>query len=211
MPSVAPSAVVAGDTYSIEVVGFNTSEPTDDIYLILPTLTPTFGTTTTYASDALGGQTLTVTSSETTTGGVTTGTFSFSVPTNFVPSGTQDSGGMALNAIQFSFGDYLGGTNPLDLTKAATGFSATSTVTFKLNGVTTSLSAPASFMGNGTTQFSAFGQTTSPAGTDISNNQVTGLTITITNAVPEPSTSAAVLLGAAGLCWLTVKRRRVRA
>lgn len=213
MPSIDTNGVAANDPFSIEVVGFNSSFPTQNIYLILPTLTPTFGATTPYANDALGGQTLTVSSFETTNGGVTTDTFSFSVPTNFVPAGTKDNGGHALDTIQFSIGNYFGGTNTVDLTLAGTSFNATASVIFKLNNVTTTGSALATVTpSNGNKSYSAFGQTNSPVGSDISNNQVTTLSLSITYAaVPEPSTNAAILLGAAGLVGTMVVRNRRRA
>ena len=216
VPSVQPNTVVTGDTFSVEVVGFNTADPGANEYIILPGLTPTFGATTSYANDALGGQTLTITSTEAVIAGITTDTISLSVPTNFVPAGTKDNDGNILNAIQFSFGSYLGGSNPLNLSTAATGFTATASVIFKVAGVTTSAAAPATVTStSGGTAISSFGQTTStPSTTDISGNQVTGLSLTVTYAaVPEPSTNAAILLGAAGLVGTIVvrNRRRVRA
>ena len=205
----AVPTVVPGDTFSIEVVGYNTSEPQDDIYLVDPTLSPVFGTTTRYPKDALGNQRLTVVSSESTDGTTTTDTVSLSVPKNFVPAGTVDNGGEPINAIQFSIGTYLGGTDPLDLTSAASLDNATQAVVFKFNGVLSSGSAPATAtFSNGNTSLSAFGQTTTTG--DISQDDVKGLSLTITYAaVPEPSTLGAVLLGAGGLIgWTAVRRRR---
>ncbi len=213
VPSLETNGVVANDTFSIEVVGYNTANPGANIYLIYPLVTPAFGTTQNYANDALGGQTLTVISNESTAGGITTDFISLSVPTNFVPAGTLDNAGNTLNAIQFAFGNYFipaGYTgNPLDLSTAAAGPNATQAVVFKISGVTVSSSALATVTpSNGNTALSAFGQTTT-AGTDISNNQVTGLSFTITYAaVPEPSTVGAMLLGAAGLIGFMVVRRR---
>ena len=206
-----PGTVAAGDTFSIEAVGFNTANPANDIYIFATNLNPTFGTTTGYANDALAGQTLTVSSSEFTSNGTTTDFISVSVPSNFVPAGTTDNGGQPLNAIQFSFGNYLGGTNPLDFSLALTTYNVATAATFNFNGTTTSVpGGSTSTLSNGGKSLSAFGQVMATAPTtDISNNDVTALSFTITYAaVPEPTTTGAVLLGAGSLLGLAIYRRR---
>ena len=131
-----PAAVVTNDTYSIEAVGFNTTTPSGDILIIAPNLPTTFGTTQAFGNSALpltpGGsnyQTLTVSSNESTAAGVTTDTISLSVPTNFIPAGTKDNNGNLINAIQFSFGNYLGGTDPLDFSLASSNYTVTTSIT----------------------------------------------------------------------------------
>ena len=203
------SVVSTGDTFSIEAVGFNQANSSGDIYIIQPGLQPTFGDTETFAGDALEGQTLTETSSESTTGGITTDTISISVPNNFVPSGTTDNNGNIINAIQFSIGIDLGGTNPLDFSMAIGSYTPSGTVTFQ-NSPPTTAAIPEQnpMLSNNGTSYSDFEQTMSANQTiPISENDVTGFSISITNpAVPESSTWAAMLVGA-GLLGLTFRRR----
>lgn len=205
-----PASVVPNDTFRPEIVGYNQSFTSQNVYLAANNLNPTFGTTTSYANSALNGQTLTISSVQYVSGNLFNNFISFSVPTNFVPAGTTDSGGHALNGIQFSIGNYFiptGGTgNPLDFNPALTSFSVTGTVTFVNNGVTTSGAVPMTTMlTNGSTSLSTFGAITST--TDISNSQITAFSILVTYPVPEPSTYALFALGAAGM-WLVVVRRR---
>ena len=203
------SVVVPGDTFSVEAVGYNTTAPSGDIYLIAPTLQPTFGATQTYADDALNEQSLTLTSSEYTVGGVTTDTIVASVPTNFVPTGVTDNNGNIINAIQFSIGIDLGGSNPLDFSTALSAPVSSGAVIFHLNGVATPGSVPQNpSLSNGNRSYSDFETVTSSSVTSpISGSDVTSFSITITSAtVPEPSTVGAVLLGA-GLLVVTLRRR----
>ncbi len=208
-----PSTIVPNDTFSIELVAYNTTTPSGDIYAIQPGLTPTFGTTQTFANDALGGQTLTVTSMESTSAGITTDTIAIGVPTNFIPAGTTDNNGNVINALEFSIGNYLGGTNTLDFSTALTAPVSTGAVVFKLNGLTTAAALTQNpILSNGNKSYSdeeavQSASTTTP----ISGSNITSFSITLTYAVPEPSTIATVVLGAAGLLWLAIRRRSARA
>ena len=139
--------------------------------------------------------------------GFITDFITLSVPSNFVPAGTVDNGGHTLNAIQFSIGDYLGGTNSLNLSPAISAYSVSGTATFVSNGVTTSGAVPmTSTLTNGTA-FSTFGAIiTTPSTADISNNDVTAFSIALTYAVPEPSTWTA-MIGGLGLLGFGLRRR----
>lgn len=207
--SIEPAGVVSGDTYSLRIIGYNTAYPSQNVFLTFP-FDATFGTTASYANYALNGQTLTVSSTEYVSGNTVNDFFSFSVPSNFVPTGTTDNGGHALNAIQFGIGIYTTGTNPLDLSPAISSYGNTGSVTFVNQGATTSGAVPMNpTLSNGGTAFSTYGQVNATSA-DISASQITAFSITLTYAVPEPSTNAAIALGAVGL-FLVVKRRRSRA
>ncbi len=210
--SVEPSVVTpTNDTFSFRVVGYNTSFPAQNIYLTQP-VDFAFSTTASYPGFALNNQSLTVSSTQYLSGNNVVDFFSFSVPSNFVPAGTTDNGGHTLNAIQFSIGNYLGGNNPLNLSPAISNATVTGTVTFVFNGATTSGAVPmTTTLDNGGTALSTFGAVfATPSTADISNNQITAFSITVTYAVPEPSTYAMLALGTAGLFMVVVRRRRRR-
>ena len=218
VPSVETDGVITGDTFSIEMVGYNTTATASNIYIIQTNLNPTFGTTQTFANDALGGQTLTVTSSQTGTTTNFVDTITISVPTNFVPAGTTDNAGNIINGIVFSIGSYnipTGGTaNPLDFNTSLTSAKYSGSVQGTMT-VSTSLAGSQNpvLTNNNMSLSNEEGIQTFVTGTttprDISTNGINQFTFTV--SVPEPSTYATVLLGAAGLCWLTVARRRARA
>ena len=211
--SIETDGAVAGDPFGIVLIGYNTTDPADNIGLIVPGLSPTFGGTQTFTGDALGGQTLTVTSSQTGTGANFLDTITISVPTNFVPAGTTDGAGNVINGVVFAIGTLYGGTSTLDFDTSLAGatFSGYTSGTFL---ATTSLAGVQNpeltnndmSLSNQEGVFSFVGNTTTPL--DISAYAINEFTFTI--SVPEPSTYAAVLLGAARLCWLTVVRRRAR-
>ena len=210
-----PAAVTTGDTFSLETIGFNSTAPSGDIYLTQTNLNPTFGTTQTFANAALGGQTLTVTSTESINAGITTDTIAVSVPTNFLPAGITDNNGNVINELAFSIGNInipTGGTpNTLDFSTAVTNATVTGTVVFNLNGVTTATGLTQNpVFSNGNMSFSDREDVQSASTTtSISGNDVTGFSITLAYAaVPEPSTTGAVLLGAGSLLGLAVYRRR---
>ena len=216
VPSNQTNSVVPNDPFGITLTGYNTTEPQYDIGLIQSGLSPVFnsGTPQTFANSALGGQTLTVTTTQTGTATNFVDTITITVPTNFVPAGTVDNNNMIINGIVFSIGTLYGGTSTLDFNTSLVGarYSGSAQGTMLVNTSLAGVQNPQvtnnnmslsnqegiySFQANGTTprDISAFG---------INQFQ-------FTIAVPEPSTYATVLLGVAGLCWLTVARRRARA
>ena len=218
MPSVAPSTVVAGDTFTIELEGYNSTDPSGNFYAIQPDLTPTFGMTQTFPGDAANGQTLTVTSGETQSGNTFTDTITISVPNSFIPVGTKDSNGNITDSLEFSIGNYnvLTGTgDTLDYTSALTGAVITGSAKYTLNGNPGTLPVPSNRQNpmytNGNMSLSDLESVNTPNKTDIGAYAPNNFTLKIVYSVPEPSTYATVLLGAAGLCWLTAVRRRVRA
>ncbi len=103
--------MIPGSTFSICVVGFSTSN--GGSYLTAPVTVPVGGTYT-YSGDALGGQVLTVTSSEVDNGTTTTDTFTISVPSNFCPTGTTvGSPASPCTDMEADIGGYNAGADPV--------------------------------------------------------------------------------------------------
>jgi hypothetical protein len=222
----ARATVITGDTFSIAVVGFNgTTSTAAGAYLTTPTtFDPAFGAISTYPGDALGGQTLTISSTETVGAVNTVDTITVSVPTNFAPTGTK-IGTRYVAAIDLNIGGYNafvpGSTTAYDtldfnqapLTPVGTGsiiygagtvFPLTPTDTFT-NGGTSLEMAEGVNDGTGASQSSS-----------IEGINVTTISFSLTYPndipvlVPEPSSKG--IMGFAGLVFgsaaLFFRRRR---
>ncbi len=204
------AGVYPNDTFSIDITGYNQANPGQYINLIPSVSMATFGTTTTYAGAASGGQNLTVSSVEYIANGQHNDYFTVSVPTNLVPSRTADKGGKPLDALSFSIGNFPGGTNTLDFNTALTDHQTMGSLAFINQGAVASQAVVmTTVLTNGNTSFSTIGSVT--AVNDISNNQVSEVGILVTYAVPKPSTYAAVPLGTFGPLLVVRRCRRARA
>ena len=215
-----PAVVTTGDTFGIQIIGYNSANPGGNFYAIANNLTPTFGTTQTFANSAANGQTVTVFSSETINNGTVTDTIRVSVPNTFIPAGTLDNNGRVVNSLSFGIGSYYlpaGGTaNPLDFTLPLTPGSTTLTGTlgYTLNGTPGSLGlAQNPIYTNGNRSLSNAEAGTTPDSSDIGvyNPNTFTLTITYPVAVPEPSTYVLLVLGAGALVGFAVRRRQANA
>ncbi len=216
----AVPTVKTGDTFNIELEGYNNANPSGNFYAINPTIDPTFGTTTTYTTDANGnpytitGDPLTISSSETVTGNIFTVTISLSTPNTFLPAGLKDNNGNVIDSLEFSIGNYNlpanGATDALNFNSPLpTDLSITGTVTGSFGTVTIPNDKQNPQTGPNRMAFSdLYSVTTTPLGQDIGADSVRTFTLTITNAVPEPSTTGATVLGAGALVGLMVVRRR---
>ncbi len=213
VPSVQPNAVVGGDTFGIELIAYNINKPSDNYPAIATALFPVFGTTTPYGSDGPDGQTLTVSSVESSNNGIFTDTISISVPTNFVPADDQTfADGQFVTALDFSIGlvPSTSGTNPIDFTSPISLISVTGSATYSGGSIGLTQNP---VLTNGSKSFSNQESVQSSGNSvSISGYDVNAFSVTVTYAlVPEPSTNAAVLLGAAGLIGMFVARNRRRA
>lgn len=200
-----PNAVAPGDTFSIVLGGFNTgTDPnrTSGIFLTAP-LTATFGQTQTFANSALNGQTVTVSSFETVSGGRTTDTITIGVPLNFVPVSTVDASGNVISRIELQMGQFSAGNNPLNFAQPIAGPAFSGTVLFGSPAAPQTGQPPVDgTVGNGGLTFAALEGVQTSDNSDISGLQVRQFSLSV-SYVPEPSSvvlsalgGVAVLLGA---------------
>ena len=75
----------------------------------------------TFSGYTVDGQVVTVTTTQTISGGNITDSISLSVPSNFIPAGTTTNTGAVINDIELDMGFNNAGTNTLDFTPAITG------------------------------------------------------------------------------------------
>ncbi|MEP6955729.1 MAG: PEP-CTERM sorting domain-containing protein [Chthoniobacterales bacterium] len=194
-----PDIVVPADTFNIAIVGQNTVAA----FLVSP-LTATFGITQMFPGAGMGGQTVTVTSSESFSGANTIDTITISVPTNFVPAGTT-IGGNPVTAVFLNLGGFNAGTNTLDFATPVVGPTYTGSIQF--SGGTFALDATTNTVltNGGMSLRTAEGVN---AGPDASAFAIRSFTFTATYAtVPEPSSFA---LGAFGAVALLLRKKLFR-
>lgn len=203
---LTPAAVTTLDPYSIAVLGYNTDSGFSTG--LTSQLTATFGATQTYPGAGLGGQDVTVISSETIGATMTTDTFTISVPTNFDPAGTMVGGTDPVTLIEMDIGGYNAGTNPINFAGPISSPTYSGSVLYGTNS-TASLNpiTGAVLGGGGTTLYSREG--VNAGGADLSPYNVRSFTFTVTyaNPVPEPATWT-MMLGALGVLALARCARR---
>jgi hypothetical protein len=194
-----PSAVNAGDTFDIVVVGFNASN--SGAYMTGP-VDPVFNTTQTYSGDALAGQVLSVTSSEVVGPTTTTDTFTISVPTNFDPTGTTIDG-IPVTFMEADLGGYNAGTDTVDFSSPLA--SATPAGSILYGGGSTDTLLPFETFSNGGSSL-AMTAGVAAGGSDLAAFAINSFTLSVTyaNPVPEPASAGLLLCMAIGLR----KRRR---
>ncbi len=211
LPAVQPSVVTPGDTFSFDLLGYNTASGSG---YFIGEGDPTFGTTTTFTG--YDGNVITVTSSEAVGATTTVDTFSFTTPTSFLTDTTIN--GVTITGIELDLGNANSG--------AANGLAAGDTVDL--------LTSTASATGKGTTTYNTTTKANLSPGTTLSNgnssyaavegiqagtaaiNQYTvhSFTYTITYSnlplIPEPSSFALGALGLAACAGVVLRRRRVK-
>lgn len=201
--SSQPAGVNAGSVFGIAVAGFNANGSGSYLTAIVD---PVFGTTQTFSGDALGGQTLTVTSSESVSGGTTTDLISISVPTNFDPTGTTvGSPAGPVISMEADLGGYNAGPTPLNFSSNVSNATVTGSMIY--SGGTFALAPMANdqFTNGGLSLATAEG--VNAGGSNLSPFDINTFNFSITypTPVPEPA-SGAILLTLAGASVL--RRRR---
>ncbi len=198
----ANAQVIPSDTFDISLVGANAANQA--AYLVSP-IDATFGTTQNFAGAGLGGQTVTITSSEVVGATTTTDTISISVPTNFDPTGTTIAGS-PITQMQSNLGGSFAGTDTLDyqtpLNPTTTVFAGSATYSGGILPLT-----PGDTLTNGNMSL-AMVEGLSSAG-DLAPFTIHNFTFTVTYpnvAVPEPSSLA--LLGIVGLAPMARRWRK---
>ena len=200
---VAPAAVTPLDTFNVAAVGFNSN---GSGAFLTAKLDPTFGLTQTFANSALGGQSVTVTSSESIGLSTTTDTITFGVPTNFIPAGTTFNG-LPITTLEFDVGGFNAGTDPLNFIAPIDPSTLTlsGSILYGTNSTIPLTPGDTLFAGN-----SAIALSTSinAGGGDLSGFAIRSVTFTATYAttVPEPTTVAGLVIGGVALL---ARRRRV--
>jgi hypothetical protein len=198
---ISNSAVKSGDTFDITIVGFNAN---NSGAFLTAAVDPVFGTTQVFPADGLGGQALTVTSSEVIGATTTTDTFSISVPTNFDPAGTT-VGGKPVVVMFADIGGFNAGPDTIDF--ASNVSSATVTGDLIYSGGTFVLNpTPNNTFTNGGTSL-ATAEGVNAGGSDLAGLAIHqfDFSVTYANPVPEPA-SMGLFLTAAGAALL--RRRR---
>ncbi|MGI8955980.1 MAG: PEP-CTERM sorting domain-containing protein [Chthoniobacterales bacterium] len=200
----SPDLVTPADTFNICIVGFNSSNA--GAFLVLP-LTATFGLTQTFPGAGLGGQTVTVTSSESVGPTMTTDTITISVPTNFDPTGTT-IGGLPVTTLEMDMGGYNAGTNTLDFTLPLT--SPTYTGSLLYSGGTLALNpTPNSVLSNGNMSL-ATAEGVNAGGSDLAPFAIRSFTFNVSYAsVPEPTSFVLFAIGGLGLLVMVQRRRHL--
>ena len=208
----ATAQVKPNDTFTFSIAGFDTNG-SNGVYLV-PVTTATFTGTGVGQVFTFGTQVVTVTTRETMSGSSITDSISIGVPLNFIPTGTTNAAGGAINLIEFDFGEYNGGTDTLDFSRAVAG---TPTYTGSVNYQTSSTLplTPTVTLSNGNSSLAFYEavKTTAAAGFGQFNIRQFNFSATYTPAaaapVPEAATWAMMIAGF-GLVGYAV-RRRIRA
>ena len=200
----SPNLVTPLDTFNICIVGFNTAGT--GAYLVAP-LTATFGMTQTFPGAGLGGQTVTVTSSENVGATTTTDTITISVPTNFDPTGTT-IGGSPVTTIEMDLGGYNAGSNTLDFLVPLTSPTYTGSVLY--SGGTLALNPTPNTVLTNSNMSLKTAEAVNAGGGDLAPFAVRSFTFNVTypTAVPEPASFALFALGGLGLLIAVQRRRR---
>jgi len=204
----ASAEVVAGDTFTFSIAGFNSASGTG--YILGSGLIATFGQTQTFAAAGYNGQAYTISSYEVVGATTTTDYFKISTPVNFLTSTTVN--GTTITALQFDIGTansgvgVATGADVVNFTSAITSYTSTGNIVYGTANTVFALT-PNVTLTNGGLSFTA------AEGVNTGTSAITGVaihefnfSITYANPVPEPETWA-MMLGGLGVMGFVARRR----
>jgi hypothetical protein len=205
-PTVSGDDVIPGSTFSIAVVGFSASN--GGSYLTAAEVVP-FGGTYSFSGAALGGQMLTVTSSEVDNGTTTTDTFTISVPTNFCPTGTLvGSPGSPCTNMEADIGGYNAGADPVKFSSNVSSATVTGGMIYSGGPFTLNPAGNSQFTNGGMSWATAEG--VNAGGSNLAQFDINQFNFSISYpASPVPEPASAGLLVSAALAGLLMWRRRL--
>jgi hypothetical protein len=189
-----PELVSPGDMFSFDVAAYNTSTmPTTAEYAVDPD-DVAFGTTA--MTTGLGGDAVSITSSETVGAMTTTDTFTVSTATNFAPVGqTIGASMLPITGLQFSIGIDATYGDPVNVVLPITSYSATGSTIYGTGTGTTVNLSPNTTVAGGGESYTMY-ENISDGGTTLNALRFHSFTYTITyDTLPVPEPSAMVLCG----------------
>jgi hypothetical protein len=201
-----PELVAVGDTFSFSVAAVNASAGVAE-FAVSPD-DVAFGSTA--MTTGLGGETVTITSSETIGATSTTDTFTVSTPTNFAPVGDTING-TAITSLRFEIGEDNAYTDPVNVVVPISSYSAVGSTIY--GSSSTASITPVTVLSDSNTAY-GMAESVSLGGTDAVNGAFFhSFTYAITYntlPVPEPSAIALSVLGLTA-CAGVAGFRRLRA
>ena len=203
-----PSLVTPNDTFSYDILGYNTASGTG--YFLTNNNIATFGATTTFTGDGIDGQDITVASSEAIGATTTTDTFTISTPTNFINETSVN--GLTITGLEFDLGNANSGSDPVNLLLPVASYTAIGKSIYNTNSSITL--TPGTTLGTGNTSYSAV-EGLQAGTTAITGFKVHSFTYAITYsnvpvAAPEPSAWAGLVIGSLGLGLLGLRAYKRR-
>lgn len=206
LASPAAAQVVPGDTFNIAITGANNGN--QGAFVVSP-LTATFGATQMFAGAAPGNQTVTVSSSQSLNAGFITATIMISVPTNFLPAGS-NIGGMPVTQLVMQFGGFNAGMNRLDFQNPLTAATFSGFLTFGANQMF--VLNPTTQLSNGNQSLAGF-EGVNGNGADLSPLAIRAFSFSARFAAPvaTPETGETYLLLGGSVAVLLLLRRRMAA
>lgn len=207
----ASADVVAGDTFTFSIAGFNSASGTG--YILGSGLIATFGQTQTFSAAGYNGQDYTISSWEVVGASTTTDYFKISTPANFITSTTVN--GITITALQFDIGTANSGVgvdtgaDPLSLTSAISSYTSTGNIVYGAANTVFTLTPNVTLTNGGLSFTAAEGVNTGTSAISTFAIHEFNFSITYANAAPVPEADTWAMLAAGlGVMGVAVRRKR---